>query len=135
MAICVLSNKLRKIAVGVIEFVYLFRQAKIDGVQLLIERLHLLLRGFQLLVGRLHLLVDRMQFFVGAAQLLERGLMLLGEGLQLLAYAFDGAAQLRAHGRIDRPIAEQVLEAVGVRNASFAREAGPGGISIIARWA
>src|SRR5580704_538925 len=50
-----------KIAVCLIQRFDLFAELRIDGIQLLIDRLLFFLRGLQLLVDRLYLLVNRDQ--------------------------------------------------------------------------
>ena len=51
----------------------------VERGQLLVARLHLLLRGFQLLVDDLHLLIGGLRLFIGRAQLLGHGLVLFAD--------------------------------------------------------
>ena len=57
----------------------------VEGGELLVERLQLLLGGFQFLVGRLQLLVDRHRLFVGGGQLVIGCLEVVDCAFQLLA--------------------------------------------------
>ena len=71
------------VAVGARHAFELHLEFAVDGLQLLVDRLQLLLAGLQLLGGRAVLLVDRLQLLVGGAQLLVRPLIFLSRGAQL----------------------------------------------------
>ena len=73
--------------VGLAELVDLVLQLLVDGGQLLVDRLQLLLAGLELLGRRAQLLVDRLQLLVAGLQLLGRGFVLLDRVAQLLPCA------------------------------------------------
>ncbi len=78
----------------------------VEGGELLVERLQLLLGGFQFLVGRLQLLVDRHRLFVGGGQLVIGCLKVVDCALQLLAGGVELLLELGDMRRVDwlRPL-------------------------------
>ena len=81
-------------------------QLLVQRVELLVGRLQLLLGGVQLLVGRLQLLVAGEDLLVGGLQLFVRGFDLLNDRLQV----FAARAQLRLEA-----LDEGVLARIGLR--------------------
>ena len=77
------GHQVLHIAVGARHAVQLRFQFAVDCLQLLVDRLQLLLAGLEFLGGRTVLLVDRLQFLVGGAQLLVGALVFFARGAEL----------------------------------------------------
>ena len=95
----VLVSRLSRSLLACSSSTHLVFELRVDGGELLVERLQLLLGGLELLVARLELFVDGHQLFVGDPQLLIGALQLLDAALQILAGRLQLVLEL-AHERL-----------------------------------
>ncbi len=84
------------------KLVHLGLQLGVDGLEFLVQRLHLLLGGGEFLVGGLQFFVGGLHFFVGGPEFLLRGLHLFAGGLQLQADLLEFPFQFRQPGIVGR---------------------------------